>query len=377
MIYFDNAATTKPFKDVIKAHENVSLNEFFNPSGGCAASFELQKKIDRARKSLLKLLNADTENDNIIFTSGATEANNIAIFSSATNKKATYLFSNGEHPSVHNCAKELFDRGYDVKFIPLQQNGQLDYDAFSRMMNENVVFVSTIFVNNETGAVNDLLKIRNIINSKNKQAIFHVDAVQGFGKVALNLGDLGVNLCAISSHKVGGLKGTGALYVSKNTKIKSLSFGGGQEFGLRSGTVNAAGILSFLKAAEIVFKNFQANFEKVNKLRDKLISRLKERDFSGVKIVSDEKGSPYIISLIFKNCRGEVLQRCLDSKGICVGRGSACSTNLAGNRVLEAMNYSKNEVMGALRVSFGFDNLEQEIDAFLLELKQCLKILNG
>lgn len=344
-----------------------------------AAQFVLvcKKKIDAARKSFLKFLNADEENDNIIFTSGATEANNLAVLSSATNKKATYLFSSGEHPSVHNCAKELLQRGFDVKFIPLQKNGQIDYDAFSKMMNEKVCFVSAIFVNNETGAINDLRRIRSIIDSKNKEAIFHVDAVQGFGKVALNLRDFGVNLCAISSHKIGGLKGTGALFVSKNTRLKSLSFGGGQEFGLRSGTVNAAGILSFLKASEIVFKNFEDNFFKAQQLKKILKDGLEKRENLGVKIVCEKNCSPYILSVIFKNCRGEILQRSLDEKGICVGRGSACSTNLAGNRVLENMGFSRNEVMGAVRISFGFDNSEKEIETFLSELSLSLKILNG
>lgn len=377
MIYFDNAATTKPFEEVVKEHQNICTNEYFNPSGGCSVCFNLQKKIDGARKTFLKFLNADEENDNIIFTSGASEANNLAIFSSATNKKATYLFSNGEHPSVHNCAKELLQRGFDVKFIPLQKNGQMDYDAFSKMMNENVCFVSAIFVNNETGAINDLQRIRAIINSKNKEAVFHVDAVQGFGKVALNLRNLGVNLCAISSHKIGGLKGTGALFVSKNTRLKSVSFGGGQEFGLRSGTVNAAGILSFLKASEIVFKDIENNFFKMQQLKNCLIKGLKNLEHLGIKIVSDENCSPYISSVIFGKYRGEVLQRSLDEKGICVGRGSACSTNLAGNRVLEGMGFSKEEVLGAVRISFGFDNSEREIEMFLSELERSIKTLNG
>ncbi len=376
MIYLDNAATTKPFDEVLKTFETVNITDFFNPSASYSSAFNLYKEINQARKKFIKFLHADEENDNVIFTSGATESNNLAIFGSAINKNMTYLFSSGEHPSVYNCAKELIQRGFDVKFIPLQKNGQVDYDELEKIMTENVCFVSTMFVSNETGAINDLARIRNIIDSKNKNAIFHVDAVQGFCKMALNLRKNGVNLCSISAHKIGGIKGVGALYISQNTKIKNVNFGGNQEFSLRSGTVNAGGILSFLKATENSFENMQNNFENTLKLKILLIENLKKIENKNIIIVSNENCSPYIVSLIFENYRGENILRFLDSKGICVSNGSACASNKVGNRILESMKYNKQQIMGALRVSFGFDNTENDVNAFIQSVQECLKSMN-
>lgn len=376
MIYLDNAATTKPFEEVLKTFENVNETEYFNPSSSYSSAFNLYKKINNSRKKFINFLHGDEENDNVIFTCGATESNNLAIFGSAINKNMTYLFSSGEHPSVHNCAKELLQRGFDVKFVPLQKSGQVDYVELENMMTENVCFVSAMFVSNETGAINDLSKIRNIIDLKNKKAIFHVDAVQGFGKIVLNLRKIGVNLCSISAHKIGGLKGVGALYISKDTKIKNVVFGGNQEFSLRSGTVNAGGILSFLKATEIAFENMQKNFENALKLKNILVESLEKIENKKIIIVSDEFCSPYIVSLIFENNRGENILRFLDSKGICVSTGSACSSNKAGNRILESMKYNKQQIMGALRVSFGFDTAENDMGAFVQNVLECLKSLN-
>lgn len=376
MIYLDNAATIKPFDEVLKCFKETNSTTFFNPSASYSSAFNLYKEIMIARKKLIKFLHGDEENDNIVFTSGATESNNLAILGSAINKNMTYLFSSGEHPSVHNCAKELLQKGFDVKFIPLQKSGQVDYDEFEKMMNEKICFVSTMFVSNETGAINDLIKIRNIINSKNRNAILHVDAVQGFGKLALNLRKIGVNLCSISAHKIGGVKGVGALYISQNTKIKNINFGGNQEFSLRSGTVNAGGIFSFLKATEIVFENMQKGFENALKLKNLLVDKIRKLDNKTITIVSNENCSPFIVSLIFENNRGENILRYLDSKEIYVSNGSACSSGKVGNRILESMNYSKKQVMGALRVSFGFDNTENDVNEFVEKICECLKSMN-
>ncbi|NCB48738.1 MAG: cysteine desulfurase [Clostridia bacterium] len=376
MIYLDNAATTKPFDEVLKTFNEVNTTNFFNPSSSYSSAFNLYKKISEARKMFIKFLHGDEENDNIIFTCGATESNNLAIFGSATNKNMTYLFSSGEHPSVYNCAKELLQRGFDVKFIPLQKNGQIDYEELEKLMTEKVCFVSTMFVSNEMGAVNDLARIRKIIDNKNKNAIFHVDAVQGFGKLALNLKKFGVNLCSISAHKIGGLKGVGALYISSNTNIKNVVFGGNQEFTLRSGTVNAGGILSFLKATEIAFENKDKNYENALKLKNILVENLKKIEKRKIIVVSDDFCSPYVVSLIFENSRGENILRFLDTKGICVSTGSACSSNKVGNRILESMKYSKQQIMGALRVSFGFENSERDIEILVKNIIECLKLLN-
>ena len=368
MIYFDNAATTKPFKESLDVFNKVNTEEFFNPSALYLSGFNVYKKIGEARKYIINTLGGK-EDDQLIFTSGATESNNIAIFGSATNKNKTYLFSMGEHPAVYNCGVELKNRGYKVDFIPLQKNGEIDYNYLEEICNEEVCFLSVMLVNNETGAINDFEKIREILDRKSKNCVLHVDAVQGYCKIDFNVSKYKIDLCSISAHKIGGIKGVGALYISKQCRIKNINFGGGQEFGIRSGTVNGAGILSFLNSIKIMQKNKDKYFEKVDLLKKYLIkclSYFKDK----VRIVSNDKCSPYITSLLFIGQRGETIMRYLDSKQIIVGTGSACSSNKVGNRVLEAMGYQKSEVIGAIRISFGFDNSVEEIDQLIYALKE-------
>lgn len=376
MIYFDNAATTKPKEECIEIYNKINKDNFFNPSAAYSVSFNLHKKVNEIRKDFIKFLGG-SEGDNIIFTSGATESNNIAIFGSCTNKQKKYLFSMGEHPSVYNCACELRNKGYNVDFIPLQKNGQIDYEKFEAMCTPDVCFISTMLVSNETGAVNDIIKIREIIDKNTKNAIFHVDAVQGFCKIKFSTLKAKVNLCSISAHKIEGIKGVGALYISKNTKIKNINFGGGQEFSLRSGTVNSAGIISFHTSASLAMQNIDKNYEKTFCLKKFLIESLKSNlDNSKFTIVSEESNSPYVISVIFHGNRGETIMRFLDSKEIYISTGSACSANKVGNRILENMGYKKTDVMGAVRISFNQNNTEQEINQFIKYILEYLKEIN-
>lgn len=373
MIYFDNAATTKPIEESLNKFKEINVERFFNPSASYSISFDLFKDLNEVRKGFIKLLDGKAD-DKIIFTSGATESNNLAIFGSATNKQKKYLFSMGEHPSVYNCACELKNKGYNVEFIPLQKNGQINYQKFEDLCDESVCFVSTMFVNNETGAINDLVKIRKIIDSKTQNCIFHVDAVQGFCKKLLSVTEAKINLCSISAHKIGGIKGVGALYVSNKTKIKNVNFGGDQEFGFRSGTVNAAAIFSFYEAAKITFENLEKNFNYLTEIKQNLVSKL--QNIKNCIIVSEESCSPYILSIIFEGNRGETIMRFLDSNQIFVSTGSACSSSKIGNRILEAMGYSKKQVMGAIRVSFSPLNNIEETNILVEKLKLYIKEIN-
>lgn len=360
MIYLDNAATTKPYEESLEIFNKINAERYFNPSASYSVAFDLQQDVNKCKKSIINYLDGKDE-DKIIFTSGATESNNLAIFGSCMNKRKKYLFSLGEHPSVYNCACDLKNKGYNVDFIPLQRSGEIDYEIFESMCDEEVCFVSIMLVNNETGAVNNLNKISEILNSKAKDCIFHVDAVQGFCKVKFSVSNSRVNLCSISAHKIGGIKGVGALYVSNKTKIKNINFGGGQEYGIRSGTINPAAILSFEKSIEISYKNLEDNFNKINSLKQKLISFIEDKNLN-IKVVSKESCSPYIISLLIGGNRGETVMRCLSSKDIMVGTGSACSSSKVGNRILESMGYSKNEVISAIRVSFSANSTEKDVD---------------
>ncbi len=370
MIYFDNAATTKPKKEVLDEFVKINTENYFNPSSPYDISFNALQKNKEAKNTILNLL-GDKEG-NLIFTSGATESNNLAIFGNNSNKNKKYLFSSGEHPSVYNCACELKYRGYLVDFINLLPNGQIDYAQLESMIDDNTAFVSVMLVNNETGAINNIEKIREIIDNKNPKCLLHVDASQAFGKIKFNVKALKIDLCSISAHKIGGIKGVGALYVRQRVNIKNITFGGGQENNLRSGTINLAGNVSFAKAAQLAYKNLKENYEKVLELKNNIINKLSKN----IKIVSDSDCLPYILSLIIPNFRGETVMRYLSSKNILVGTGSACSTNKIGNRILENMGYSKQEVMGAIRVSFSSENTLEEVNVFIKNLDECLNSLS-
>lgn len=374
MIYFDNAATTKPTEQCLNIFNKISAEDFYNSSASYSVAFSLSQKIVEAKKQFLSLF--DDCNGNIIFTSGATEANNLAILGSTFQKNKKYLFSVGEHPSVYNCAIQLKNTGYNVDFIPLQKNGEINYDILEHMMSSDVCFVSTMLVSNETGAINDIQRIRQLIDKSNPNCIFHVDAVQGFGKINFSVVDCNVNLCSISAHKIQGIKGIGALYVSKGTKLKNINYGGGQENGLRSGTVNAPAILSFCESAKIAINNKQENLVKVKELKNYLMDSLNLLNLKNMYVCSTDNSSPYIVSLLFAGNRGETIMRYLSSKNIFVGTGSACSTNKVGNRVLESMGYNKQQIMGAIRISFTQHNTNEEIDELVCELNNYFDEIN-
>lgn len=384
MIYFDNAATTKPTKECLEIFNKINAEKYFNPSASYSASFSLHNEINDVRQQFIKYLGGES-NDKIIFTSGATEANNLAIFGSALNKQKKYLFSIGEHPSVYNCACDLKNRGYNVDFISLNKNGQIDYEELEYLCNDEVCFLSIMLVNNETGAINDINRIRQIIDKKSPNCVLHIDAVQGFGKIKFSVLNYKIDLCSISAHKIGGIKGIGALYISSKTKLKNINYGGNQEFTLRSGTVNSASIFSFLTSTQQAFSKLENNYNVVSELKRYLIEKLNNlnEEILSLKninkkiiVVSKDECSPYVNSVIFKGNRGETIMHYLDSKDIYVGTGSACSSNKVGNRVLENIGYSKNEVMGAIRISFNPNNTNKEIDSLIAEIKEYLLTIN-
>lgn len=357
MIYLDNAATTKMNSSCLDILKKYSEDDYFNASAMYKQGNNLHKEIENAKNTLLSLLG--TNDGKIYFTSGATEANNMAIFGSATFKQKKYLFSIGEHPSVYNTAMALKNSGFDVDFIPLSNSGEVDYTALKSMLSKDVCFVSTMLVNNETGVINDIKKIREIIDSVNPSIRLHVDAVQGFCKVPFNIKSLKVDLCTLSGHKIYGPKGVGALYVSKNAHLKGITYGGEQEEGVRPGTYNTPGIMAMTLAASDMKKDMMAQYNYVKALKSRFIDNLTPiKD----KIIINGNGSPYILSISINGLRGETVLHMLEQDGIIIGTGSACSSSKVENRVLTAMGRTKDEVLGSIRISFSKNNTQEEID---------------
>ncbi len=351
MIYLDNAGPTKMNEKLIEEIKFFSTVAFFNPSASYKKALKNTNFLNDARKEILKKLGFSK--GAVLFTSCATEANNLAINGSFREGNKEYLFSSGEHPSVYNTAKSLLQKGKDVKFIQLQKNGEINYVDLEEKINEKTRLVSCVWVSNETGAINDLVKISNIIKRRNPKTLFHVDAVQGFCKIPFNFNNIKIDFITMSGHKISAPKGVGALFVRDLNELKSISFGGEQEFSKRAGTENLPAVMAFSKQVENI--DILYNLEKVSSLRKTFLETIKDEKIS----VIDCK-SPYIISLSFKGVNGETLMRALENEVI-ISTGSACSSKKAGNRILEEMGFDKTYIKESVRVSFSPDQSETEI----------------
>ena len=351
IFYLDNAATTKMFDDVKEKSSKFLNVDFYNPSAVYKQSVDVKREVENSRNKLLDFLGGLSD-DKLIFTGSATEANNMVIFSQRNFAGKKYLFGAGEHPSVKECAKELEKRGYNVLFVPLDKSGRIDEEKYKQMLDSNVVFVSVQHVSNETGAVNNIKHLVSLAKKANPNVKFHSDGVQAFMKFPIDVQDLGVDYYTISAHKIGGAKGVGALYVKKGSKISPVVFGGGQEDGLRSGTENVFGIVSFALAAEKMNADMKQNFEKVSKMREELLSGLSK---VGVNyVVHGESGVPHTMNIMLeKSIRGETLVHALERRGVLLSTGSACSATKHLNSTLEAMGVPNSEILASERISIG------------------------
>lgn len=357
MIYLDNAATTKPKEESVRATEKFILSEYYNPSALYAEGYNLHLEIKKARSKLISLI-ADEEKYSLIFTSGGTEADNQAIFCGG--KRGNVVTTYGEHAAVFAAMSELKLRGTEVRFADLNADGSVNVEKLLSLVDENTSLVSVIHVNNETGAINDVNSIAEKVKLKSERTLFHSDGVQAFGKIPFKLSSF-VDLYSVSAHKIGGIKGCGALIKRKQTVIKPYIYGGGQEAGLRSGTENVFAIKCFEHAATSKYRNLKSDYEKVCRLNQILISKLNKSLF---KVLSSDKASPYIVSVIADGLRGETVMHELNDKGLIVGTGSACSSNSKKrySRVLLACGLKENMADGALRISFSAENTVQEIE---------------
>lgn len=356
MIFLDNASTTRLCSEA-KSEIEKSHDLFYNPSAVYGKSLEIRKMLDEAKQNICRALGV-SYNNNLIITGSATEANNLAIFGSIKKTDSQLVFGAGEHPSVYNCALELKARGFNVVFAPLAKTGEVDLEILSKILEKPTAFVSIMTVSNETGAINNIQKISKLIRRTNPNAIFHSDGVQAFGKIPTNVLNMDVDLFSISAHKIGGPKGIGALYVKNIKKLKPIIFGGGQEFGLRSGTENTMFTLAFGEIARSL--KIKESYDKINEIRNYVRNFFESKD--GVEINSPKDASPYVLSLSFCGVRGETLVHVLEGENIILGTGSACSSKKGAlNRTLEEMDKTKEENEGAVRISFSKETTLDEV----------------
>ena len=374
LIYLDNAATTRIYPEVADLIAEESKNDFFNPSALYKPSVALSVKIKNARESIKSALHAG--DGELYFTSGGSEGDNTALFCTRKPKGSRIIVGLGEHDAIINGAAQLAQQGYDVVYAPINADGSVNVEEFKNLLTPNVALVSIMHVSNETGAINDVARLCKLTKKVAPNAVFHSDGVQAFSKIKVNLRALGVDLYTISAHKIHGPKGIGALYVKKGTPIKPLIYGGGQEKGFRSGTENAPCILGFAKAVEICMENFDSDLAKKAAFKAQLIEKLLS-EIDDVQIISgDENFAPNILTVAFKDVRGEVLLHDIEDDGILVGIGSACSSHHE-SRFKSLLGLDENHKDGIIRFSISYENDENDVDFIVGRIKSSLEKLTG
>lgn len=362
MMYFDNAATTKPLYNAIQNAKIVNDDLYFNPSARYHGGVLASNLIKTARENILKRVGGDFD---LVFTSCGSESDNMAIYSYC--KRGNAITTLGEHSAVYEPFLDLKNKGFDSRFAKINSDGSVNVENLLSLIDSNTVFVSVVHVNNETGAINDINYIAKECKKINPKLIFHSDGVQAFGKIPYKLSNL-VDLYSVSAHKIGGIKGVGAIFKNKNLKsLKPLILGGGQEGNLRSGTENVFGIKVFEGAVLDRFDNITAKYDAVLNLRNTLLNNI---DANLIKVISSENCSPYVVSLSAVGLRGEVLQHMLESDDIIVGTGSACSSKKPHSRVLKEAGYNSDVLDGVIRISFSPDNTTQEVEFLSKKLNQ-------
>ncbi|MDO4567983.1 MAG: cysteine desulfurase family protein [Clostridia bacterium] len=377
MIYLDNSATTPVFDGVGEVARYYMTEQYFNPSGAYAPAAEVEKAVNRARKRVLDALGLHgTQNGSIVFTSGATESNNAAFSGALAAMRGTgrIIVGAAEHPSVYDTAAKYSALGYDIKTAPVTPTGCIDIEAFGELLSPDLQLVSIMLVNNEIGAINDIEKLYTLTKRAVPNAVFHVDGVQGFLKVPFNARYC--DMFSISGHKFHAPKGIGALYVAKNVRFLGGQTGGGQENGLRSGTLNTPGIMAMEKAIEINAANESSSVDTMRACKLRLAEHLLRIDDVLVNGPAPVAGAPHILNVSFLGVRGEVMLHALEEKGIIVSTGSACSAHKSGpNRVLSAMGLNSKRQDSAVRFSFSPLNRPEEMDEVASAVRNIVTIL--
>ncbi|MDE1813657.1 MAG: cysteine desulfurase [Thaumarchaeota archaeon] len=368
MIYLDNAASTPVHEKVIEEMIPYFREQYGNPSSIHRHGRFANMAIQNARKRIASLINA--HNNEILLTSGGTESNNTAIYGIASQGKGKHIITSSiEHDAILEPCKRLEKEGYTISFLPVDKHGFIDPADLKKEISSDTCLITIMYANNEVGTIQPIKKMAQIAREKN--IIFHTDAVQAAGKIPIDVKDLGVDLLSISSHKINGPKGVGSLYIRNGVKMAPLILGGGQENGLRSGTENVASIVGFGTACELAKTNMSENSIYLKKLTSKLITRILQEIPATTLNGHPDMRTPNNTHFTFFGINGEDLIIKLDEHKISASTGSACSVKIQkASHVLKAMGFSHEQVTGSLRLTVGITNTEQEIDETVDTLKK-------
>ncbi|MFE3573316.1 cysteine desulfurase family protein [Lysinibacillus sp. NPDC059133] len=377
-IYLDNSATTKPLKEVMQAFMVVNEQYYANPASIHAMGVESNELLMRAREQVADIL--QTEAKNVLFTSGGTESNNTAIFGLArsnTHKGNHILTTEIEHPSVLESVKQLEQDGFDVEYLQVDKNGVISLEELRTKVRKDTILVSMMHVNNEMGAIQPIFEAAKIIHESSR-ATFHVDAVQSFGKLPISFNDdEGPDCISISGHKIHGFKGSGVLAFRKKMKWQPYALGGGQEFGLRSGTVAVPQAVALSKAARIAIETMNDRAKKYRQWYEELCSQLRGYG-DEVHILSTPQGAAHILSFSIRDLKGEVIINALQKRNVIVSTSSACSSKQTKtSHVVEALNLDEHFKKGVIRISFGAYVTNEDIEKFKQILDEVLMELKG
>ena len=360
-IYFDNNATTKVAEPVLDKMRPLFCELYGNPSSMHTFGGQIGRRIRQARDHVAGLLGCDPSE--VVFTSGGTESDNTAIRGvlAAQPNKRTVITTRVEHPAVLTVCRDLESHGYTVVELSVDKEGRLDLDELEDQLDEDTALVTIMYANNETGVIFPMDEIARLVTDKG--AIFHTDAVQAVGKIPLNLSKSNIDLLSLSGHKLHGPKGVGVLYVRKGTRLSPFMLGGHQEGGRRAGTENVPGIVGMGKACELASENFEAENNKVNRLRDKLEDAILKTCPDCRRNGDPENRLPNTTNISFEYIEGEAILLMLDKYGICASSGSACTSgSLEPSHVLRAMGVPFTAAHGSIRFSLSRYNTEEEVD---------------
>lgn len=377
-IYLDNSATTMAYKEVGDLVHKVMCEHYGNPSSLHAKGVEAENYIKEAKRTLAQLFKVQEKE--LVFTSGGTESDNLAIIGAArANRRAgTHLITSSiEHPAIINTMRYLQEKeGFRVTFLPVDKYGRIRLDALKDALCEETILVSVMYVNNEVGSVQPIEEAASIVKAYNRNILFHVDAVQGFGKYRIYPKKLKVDMCSISGHKIHGPKGIGALYIGEQVKISPIVFGGEQQKNVRSGTENVPGIAGLGLASQMIYDNLESKVAGMREFKKYFIEGITKIDNIMIHGLYDETSAPHIISTGIAGIRSEVLLHALEEKGIYVSSGSACSSNHPGvSGVLKGIGASQEFLDATLRFSMSEFTTREEIDYTLDNLYNIIPML--
>lgn len=381
-VYLDNSATTRVFPQVAELMTKIMCEDYGNPSSLHTKGVAAEQYLRYAKETFAKILKVNEKE--IFFTSGGTESDNMALIGGAlaNSRKGKHLITTRiEHPAILKTMQYLESLGYRVTYLPVNECGQISVEDLQRAMSPDTILVSIMHTNNEIGALQPLAEAGALIKKVNPYTLFHVDAVQGFGKAKIFPKKMGIDLLSISSHKIHGPKGVGVLYVGERVKLQPIIHGGGQQSGMRSGTDNVPGVAGMAKAAELLYQHFDEDHERLAELKKYFMDGL--RKMEGITIngllpdAPDGEGTaPHIVSVSVEGVRSEVLLHTLEEKGIYVSAGSACSSHKPlPSATLQAIGASKSQLESTIRFSFSVYTTKEELDYTLQEMYDKIPML--